>query len=646
MAASDVTIPETTTDGATDRLARIKPPIYRGMPYVTIAVVILGIVVYRNWRTEGLAQESVFNDWLLYAIVVLGFYFVFGLAGQFAFSQAAVFGLGAYTSAWATFNPDHPIILGILAGTFVVMVVSFVFALVMQRTEHFYFAVGTLGLQTIIVLIVTKWQDFTHGPGGETIGIRPLEFFGETFSTDYAVFKVLIAALAVALVVAAMIERSPVRREAIAVRDQPVVARTLGLPALRIRIVMFMLGSVFAAFAGALYAHRAGSLSTDTFSVQLGLYIFLMAILGGLGSMWGAVVGSWFFVYSTDYLGRSGVEIASHRLSEFKPIVFGVLLIVVMIAAPEGITGLARRLRRSRQSAAMPLFLSRFLGTAAEPEATNDLPVESAAAIPVGERPPLGEVVLEAREITVSFGGVRAVDDVTLQIREREILGLIGPNGSGKSTMLNAITGVVPASGSLSVGGQRVGLRRPGDVVAGGVRRTYQTPQRYIELSCIDNVLLSTTDRALTGVVSSIVLRPLMLRRERARWRHAAEALDRVGLLDLAEAPAGSLSYGAQRMLELARVIASDPKVVLLDEPSAGLNDAETELLASHLRSLRHEGVSLLVVDHKIDFISSLCDRVIVLELGRLVAEGDPHGIWEDERVQNAYLGVAADTEA
>jgi ABC-type branched-subunit amino acid transport system ATPase component len=179
--------------------------------------------------------------------------------------------------------------------------------------------------------------------------------------------------------------------------------------------------------------------------------------------------------------------------------------------------------------------------------------------------------------------------------------------------------------------------------VAAGVRRTYQTPQRYLELSCIDNVLLSTTDRALTGVLSSIVLRPLMLRRERARWRHAAEALDRVGLLDLAEEPAGSLSYGGQRMLELARVIAGDPKVVLLDEPSAGLNDAETELLAGHLRLLRQEGVSLLVVDHKIDFISTLCDRVIVLELGRLVAEGDPHGIWEDERVQNAYLGVTVE---
>jgi ABC-type branched-subunit amino acid transport system ATPase component len=486
------------------------------------------------------------------------------------------------------------------------------------------------------VLVVTKWQGFTHGPGGETIGIRPLELFGQTFQTDFAAFKVLVAVLATCLVVAAWVERSPVRREAIAVRDQPVVAGTLGLPTLRIRITMFMLGSTLAAIAGSLYAHRAGSLSTDTFSVQLGLYIFLMAILGGLGSRWGAVVGSWFFVYSTDYLGRSGVQIASHRLSEFKPIVFGALLIIVMIAAPEGITGLARKVWS---------FLARVIGTAKGPAPTDEVVLEAAVGLPGAdaERPPIGEPVLEARDITVSFGGVRAVDEVSLQVRRGEILGLIGPNGSGKSTMLNAITGVVPAGGELTVGGTKVGLRKPNDVVAAGVRRTYQTPQRYLELSCVDNVLLSTTDRKLTGIVASIVLRPLMLRREKVRWRHAAEALDRVGLLALAEAPAGSLSYGGQRMLELARVIAGDPEVVLLDEPSAGLNDAETELLAGHLRLLRQEGVSLLVVDHKIDFISSLCDRVIVLELGRLVAEGDPHGIWEDERVQNAYLGVTAE---
>jgi branched-chain amino acid transport system permease protein len=626
-------------------VAAIRPPIYRGIPYVRIALFILAVVVYRNWRTEGFAQESLFNDWLLYAVVVLGFYFVFGLSGQFAFSQAAVFGLGGYVSAWATFNPDHPVFLGLVAAVIVVLVVGLLFSLLMQRTEHFYFAVGTLGLQTVIVLIVSSWDNFTHGPGGQTVGIRPLSVFGTTFQTDFDVFKVLVVILGIALVVGALVERSPVRREAIATRDQPVVARTLGLPTLRIRVVMFMLGGAFAGLAGALYAHRAGSLSPETFSVQLGLYIFLMAILGGLGTMWGAVVGSWFFVYSTDYLTHSGIEVASHRLSEYKPIMFGALLILVMIAAPEGFTGLFQRLTRGRVRASMPRFLVGGLGLPATVTAVDEGadPVRSALPAVDTAPPPAGDPVLEVRNVTVAFGGVRAVDDVTVTLRKGEILGLIGPNGSGKSTILNAITGVVDGRGTLLIHGRGVGLRRPGDVVGAGVRRTYQTPQNYPALACIDNVLLTTTDRRLTGVVSATVLRPLMLRREHERWRKAAEALERVGLLDVAEAPAGSLSYGAQRMLELARVIAGDPSVILLDEPSAGLNEHETAMLAQQLRFLRIQGVSLLVVDHKIDFISSLCDRVVVLELGRVVAEGDPHGIWEDERVQNAYLGVTAD---
>jgi len=616
----------------TGGVAAPRPPIYRGVPYVRIALFVLAVVVYRNWRTQGFAQESLFNDWLLYSIVVLGFYFVFGLSGQFAFSQAAVFGLGGYVSAWATFNPDRPVFVGIIVAVLVVLVVGLLFSLLMQRTEHFYFAVGTLGLQTVIVLLVSSWDDFTHGPGGQTVGIRPLSVFGTTFQTDFDVFKILIVVLGIALVVGALIERSPVRREAIATRDQPVVAKTLGLPTLRIRVVMFMLGGAFAAVAGALYAHRAGSLSPETFSVQLGLYIFLMAILGGLGTMWGAVVGSWFFVYSTNYLTHSGIEIASHRLSEFKPIMFGALLIIVMIAAPEGITGLFHR------------FLVGGLGLPdAVTAADAAQPVRTALPDVDTAPPPAGEPVLEVRGLTVAFGGVRAVDEVDLTLRDGEILGLIGPNGSGKSTILNAVTGVVDGHGTLLVRGRPIGLQRPGEVVGAGVRRTYQTPQNYPALACIDNVLLTTTDRRMTGVLSATVLRPLMLRREHERWRTAAAALERVGLLDVAEAPAGSLSYGAQRMLELARVIAGDPSLILLDEPSAGLNDHETEMLVRQLRFLRQQGVSLLVVDHKIDFISALCDRVVVLELGRVVAEGDPHGIWEDERVQNAYLGVTAD---
>ena len=268
-----------TVDEAASRNSRwdrVRPPIYRGLPYIRILLIFATMFLYRSVRTSGRAQEALFNDWLTYAIVVLGFYFVFGLAGQFAFSQAAIFGLGAYASAWATHNPDHPLVYGPIAAVIVCLAVALVFAVIMQRTEHFYFAVGTLGLQNIVILIVSKWKGFTHGSGGQALNIRPLSLFGTKFATEYRVFEFLVVALVILMIMAAFIERSPVRREAIANRDQTVVSRTLGLPTLLNRITMFMLGSFFAALAGALYAHRSSSVTPESFGVGLGLFVFLM----------------------------------------------------------------------------------------------------------------------------------------------------------------------------------------------------------------------------------------------------------------------------------------------------------------------------------------------------------------------------------
>jgi ABC-type branched-subunit amino acid transport system ATPase component/ABC-type branched-subunit amino acid transport system permease subunit len=630
-----------------DVLARVKPPIYRGIPYIRVLLILGLILLYRSTRTEGRAQENIFNDWMLYSILVIGFYFVFGISGQFAFSQAAIFGLGAYVSNWATDNPTNPLIYGPIAAVVVCGIIALIFSMIMQRTAHFYFAVGTLALTEIILLFLKKATWFTKGPGGEALGVRPLTIFGNEIDTYYKTFLFLLLILGLTFCFGYLLERSPVRREAIANRDRETVTRTLGLPSLQIRASMFVLGSCIAGLAGSLWAHRSGTLSVEGFSVSLGLAIFLMLILGGMGSMWGALLGAWFYVYVRDYLQRVDTELWGHALGEFWGIIYGGLLIVVMIAVPDGILGVGKRLRRTlrrnNSRPVLPASIRSLLGLGAPQHVTgDDLEAAVNAATPARrEAPPIGEPILVARDVRVSFGGVRAVDDVTITLNRHEILGLIGPNGSGKSTFLNAINGVVPAEGHLEVDGAPVHLGEPGRVRRTGILRTYQTPQTYLELTCIENVLLTSPDRQYNGIVASTLLRPLMMRHERARWRHAAEALARVGLLDRAEDSAATLSYGQQRLLELARTIAGDPSILLLDEPSAGLNAAETETLASHLRSLRAEGMSLLVVDHKIDFISNLCDRVVVLELGRLVAEGDPRGIWDDERVVNAYLGVA-----
>jgi ABC-type branched-subunit amino acid transport system ATPase component len=253
--------------------------------------------------------------------------------------------------------------------------------------------------------------------------------------------------------------------------------------------------------------------------------------------------------------------------------------------------------------------------------------------------------LLEITDLSVRFGGVVAVDGVSLAVADGEIYGLVGPNGSGKTTLLNAVTGVVDADGSLAVAGRPVPLGRPLRSRAAGVLRMFQAPQTFTGLTCLENALLATDD-ASSGLGGAWLARPAMWRRERARWAVGRAALERVGLADLADEPAGLLTYGQQRLLELARAIAGDPRLILLDEPSAGLNDAETAELARLCRSLRTDGLTLVVIDHKIDFIDSICDRIAVLELGRLIAQGRPSEVWADARVIEAYLGGTVDARS
>ena len=250
------------------------------------------------------------------------------------------------------------------------------------------------------------------------------------------------------------------------------------------------------------------------------------------------------------------------------------------------------------------------------------------------------EELLNVEDVEVSFGGVRAVDGVSFALSPGEILGMIGPNGSGKTTLLNALTGVVRAKGAVRVADRRVPLGRPEALRRAALARVYQAPHLIGDLTCLDNVLLGAADRRASGLAAAVLGRPLMWRQERARTAQAYRHLVRVGLGGRALEPASGLPYGEQRLLELARALAAEPRVLMLDEPSAGLNDAETQALADLLVEIRDEGAALLVVDHKIDFIDALCDRVLVLELGRRIALGPPAEVWSDQQVMDAYLGV------
>jgi len=243
-------------------------------------------------------------------------------------------------------------------------------------------------------------------------------------------------------------------------------------------------------------------------------------------------------------------------------------------------------------------------------------------------------------DLRVTFGDVVAVDGVSLTVPGAGCNGLIGPNGSGKTTFLNAVSGFVRASGSVTVDGRPVALGRPRSAVACGLARTFQTPQTFVNLTCRENVLLGMSQEGITGLSATWVLRPRLARAERDRWGRAAALLDLVNLAGRADDLAGALSYGEQRRLEIARALATGPKMVLLDEPAAGLNQRETEQLAELIERIRDDGVAFFLIEHKLDFVTRLCDRLSVLALGRVIAGGPPAEVLRDRDVMDAYLGM------
>lgn len=317
-----------------DRLRRTRagtsgPASFSGGQYVQVLIFAVAVaIIGPQWAGGDPYTQTLINLWLLYVLAALGFYVIFGLAGQFAFSQAFLMGVGAYTSAWVA--KSNPTWVGMLAAVVVVAGVAFFFALLTLRTSHFYFAIATFGLSSIGLLVIHQWPAL-GGSGGQIIGIPVGTWFGRGYFFPEDVFWLFLVFVVLGLVVTCMLERSAIRREALALKDNEVVASTLGVPVLKHRVVTFVIGSCYGAVAGSLYAHWQTVLSTDAFGLNLGTGIFLMVVLGGLGSKWGAVIGAGFYVFVPQWLGVA---------VQYQQLLYGALLVIIMMAAPQGIVGL------------------------------------------------------------------------------------------------------------------------------------------------------------------------------------------------------------------------------------------------------------------------------------------------------------------